>query len=438
MTQRKRLPSSSRLIQLIVAGLFSLSLSSCGGGDSESIFLFVINGYPAAESVDVYGPTGPIVQGLAFGERTPEPIEIDRSVGTNFTVFIKGSPTPVELDFNLFSFYPQETGTLFVKKRTNVDQAAVSIYRHIQTIDPYCALTLENGLSVSNEFLTVGSFSFAPEFNLGSAEGGGYFDESQEQVFTECGPLPLPTLAPIPRPSLKTAIDADPYFFLVQCQLPSGAARVCPVVGRLDDQSGEIVGFKPTSEYFQCVQQAISIKQPEGMEPSPFPPADAQAQCPENALTWDDVQVDAAAIEVCKGLTQYNTNMLEPSDGQQTFSISPRPPPLSNDFSGILLGSDDGEVCEIQFRLRTPGVTTIFGPEAGSSEPGSHGQGAYTESTIRIPVGAEHFWVLFGRPVNPLVWQWNSSENFVNLNNFPYSNDQNQNIDRESFDSEPR
>jgi len=412
---------------------------SCGaGGDRETVYLFVINGYAGSESIDVYGPTGPIVQGLPFGDRTEEPVEINRASGTDFIIVIKGTPTPIELEFNLFAMYPQETATLFIKKRSSVESAAVSLYRHIQTIDPYCALTLENGLSLNNDFLTVGSFSFAPEFNLGTAEGGGYFDETQERVFTECGPLPLPTLPPIPRPTLKQAIDANPYFFLVDCQLPSGAARVCPVAARLEDDQGKVIGFKPTAEYFQCVQQAISIKQPEGAMPSPFPPADAQVQCPEGELTWDDVQVDAAAVEECKALTEYDTQLLEPGDGQQTYSLSPRPAPLSDDFSGLILGSDDQEVCDVQFRVRTPAVTTIFGPQADSSDPGKHGEGAYTESSIAIPVGAEHFWVLFGRPVNPLVWQWNSSENFVDLNEFPYLNDQSQNIDRESFDSEPQ
>lgn len=439
MTHLKRVPHAGRLIQLFVACLLALTVSSCGdSGDRETVFLFVINGYAGAESIDVYGPTGPIVQALAFGDRTPEPVEINRASGTDFIVVIKGTPTPIELEFNLFAMYPQETATLFVKKRSSVESAAVSLYRHIQTIDPYCALTFENGLSVGNDFLTVGSFSFAPEFNLGTAEAGGYFDEAQEQVFTECGPLPLPTLPPIPRPNLKAAVDANPYFFLVDCQIPSGATRVCPVAARLEDDTGEVIGFKPTSEYFQCVQQAITIKQPEGAMPSPFPPADSQVQCPDGALTWDDVQVDAAAVEACKGLTQYNTRMLNPADGQETYSISPRPPPLSDDFSGTILGSDDGLVCNVQFRVRTPAVTTIFGPEPGSSTPGEHGVGAYTESTISIPVGAEHFWVLFGRPVNPLVWQWNSSENFVDLNEFPYLNDQNQGIDRDAFDSEPQ
>jgi len=36
--------------------------------------------------------------------------------------------------------------------------------------------------------------------------------------------------------------------------------------------------------------------------------------------------------------------------------------------------------------------------------------------------------VLFGRPVNPLIWQWNSGEAFANLDAFPYFNDQDARI----------
>jgi len=36
--------------------------------------------------------------------------------------------------------------------------------------------------------------------------------------------------------------------------------------------------------------------------------------------------------------------------------------------------------------------------------------------------------VLFGRPVNPLIWQWDSGNSFVDLSPYPYYNDQNTRI----------
>lgn len=425
-----------RLSLCLLLTSLSFASTSCGGSERETVYLFVINGYAAAESIDVYGPRGPLVQELAFGERTPEPIKIDRSTGTNFTVVIKGAPSPVELQLDLFNFYPQETGTLFVKKRDGDDSAALSLYRHVQSIDPSCAITFENGLSTGNDFLTISSFSFAPEFNLETAENGGYFEETQESVLTECGPLPTPTPSPIPRPDLKQRIDEEPWFFLGDCQSTLQDNLVCPVWGQLSDENGSVVGAKPTISYFECVEQAITIKQPEGAMPSPFPAADSQVQCPDGALMWDDVQVDDQAVRECKALDRFTVSMLNPGSEKQTYSLTAAVDLLDQSDSPLLRADD--EACEIEFRIRTPRLDTIFGPQPGSSEPGSHGSGGLVVSNIRIPIGAEHFFVIFGRPINPLVWQWNSSENFVNLEEFPYLNDQNRNIDREAFDSEPQ
>lgn len=397
-----------RVVTLATAALALSSVTGCGSSEGgETVYLFVINGYTAAETLSVFGNAGPVVQGLKFGERSEEPIEVNRNFGTQFTVVIDGMPQAVELEHDLYSMYPQETGTLFIKKRSGTSDIATSLFRHVQTIDPSCQFTFENGLSLSNEYVTAGSFSYAPEFRIEDRPSSGYLDETQVPVITECGPLPTPTRSPIPRPELLSAIDNDPYFFYVGCVSDVQSNLLCPVWGESEVED-EVIAAPPTAEYFECIAGAVTVKQPEGAEPLPFPGADAQVQCPEGPLTWDDVQVDPLAVAECKALKKYNTTFAKPNEGSEVIT-----------YRNI--------GCEQTFRIRTPGLQVIFGPKDGDTL-GQHGDGDYVESTIEIPVGSEHFYVLFGRPVNPLIWQWNSGEAFVDLAPYPYYNDQNGNV----------
>ncbi len=418
----KTLSRAKRLAALVL-GLSLLPITSCGDstGPEESVYLFVINGYTAASTISIFGPRGPVVQGLKFGERTPEPIEVNRSLGTEFTLLLDGTPTPIDLDFQLFSLYPQETATMFLKRRSDAEDASVSLYRHVQTISRSCAFTFENGLSVDNQFTSDAfNFSWAPEFNYDPNVAGYFTDETSIPVITECGPLPTPTRSPIPR-DFSTTVIPDPWFFKTTCQDSLQPNLLCDVWGELDN--GAIIGLPPTQEYFECVAQAISIKQPEdAMNPSPFPPADAQVQCPPGALTWDDVQVDPNGVDECKAGKRYPAFLLEPTQtGQQTWTLIRGP----DDFS---CSGDDCE-CTETFRIRNDGLAVstgfdvIFGPQ-GDDAKGQHLDGDLVTSTVVVPGGSEHFYVMFGRPVNPIVWQWNSGENFVDLNQFPYSNDQ--------------
>ena len=412
-----------RVTTLASAAMLLATLTSCGDSSGgETVFLFIINGYTAAETLSVYGNAGPVVQGLAFGERSDAPIEVDRNFGSTLTILLDGVPSTIDVEYDLFAMYPQETGTLFIKKRTGEETISTSLFRHVQTIDPGCQFTFENGLSLSNEYTTAGGFSFLPEFRLESRAATGYLDETQQPVPTECGNLPVPTQAPIPRSGsgvpagevdiLAQLIDPDPYFFFVDCPSAAFANTICPVWGESQVED-EIIALPPTREYFECVAGAITVKQPEGAMPLPFPSGDAQVQCPEGDITWDDVTVDPLAVAECKALKKYNATMAKPDSGSQVITYSTR--------NGNTLG------CDMQFRIRTPGLQTIFGPKSGDTL-GKHGDGAYVESTVKIPPGSEHFFVLFGRPVNPLVWQWNSGENFVDLAPYPYFNDQNANI----------
>ncbi len=395
---------------LATAAIILTTLTSCGSGDGgETVFLYVINGYTAAETLSVYGNTGPVIQGLKFGDRSDAPIEVDRNYGSELTVIIDGVPAQLLLEFDLFSMYPQETGTIFIKKRTDVDAVAASLFRHVQTISADCQFTFENGLSLSNEYVTAGGYSYIPEFRQPDLDRAGYLDETKVPVQTECGPLPLDTPSTIARTNLRDLIATDPYFFYTDCESSLISNAICLVNGFTQNED-EIIGYPPTAEYFECVSAAVTIKQPEGADPLPFPAADAQVECPHpgTPLVYADVDVDSIAVAECAAQKVYSASFAKPDQGSQTIT-----------YLGI--------GCDQTFRITTPGLQTIFGPKSGQPL-GSHGNGAFVESTIKIPVGSEHFFVLFGRPVNPLIWQWDSGNSFVDLSPYPYYNDQNTRI----------
>ncbi len=409
-------------IALIAAMILAMCSTSCGDSSGgESVFLYVIHGYAGAETMSLIGPGGPIVSGLEFGDRADGefPIEVDRTLGGSFTLILDGTPQPLEFEKELFSLYPQETATLFISRRSGVASAEATLFRHVQSISRSCLLTFNNSLSLDNNYSTT-EFTIYPQFNLQNAATGRFFDESQEQVFTECGPVQTPNPAPIPRQfrgqPIQQAVDADPWFFPVQC--PDGLTEniLCyywsPQETNGDPaivyDGGVALAYPDTATYFQCLEGALTIKQPEDpANPLPFPPADAQVQCPDGQLTWDDINVDGAAVRECAEAQRVDLEGIEPGQQDTYYSIV---------FPGVT-----GDSCTIQLRLRTALLDVVFGPNAGE-ELGRHGpgRGSLIESTITIPLASEHYYVLFGRPVNALLWQWNSGETFADLSGFPY------------------
>jgi len=398
---KQELSSRARIVALLSLVAFSLPLTSCGDDSSaESVFLYVINGYAGSNGLTIIGPTGTMASNLAFGDRVG-PVEVNRALGTEFTVLLDGTPEAIDLSLELFAMYPQETGTLFLKRRADDSEVDVVVFRHIQTISDGCSIVFNNALSLSNTYAANNEFAFSPQFRIEDPLLHGYLDESQISVPTECGPLPAPPPAVIVRD--RTEILADPYFYFTAC----GGNSRCTHWGRLQP-SGNVVGPLNTPEYIQCVSGAITIKQPDVDPPLPFPPADAQAQCPPGQLGWDDVQFDLAAIQECQLPVARPADLFQPGESGARLELIYYLRP---------------EYCSTTFRIRSPGLETIFGPRSGS-DLGSHQNGDFIESTVRIPRGSQHFYVLFGRPVNPLIWQWDSGGAFVDLVGYEYYNDQ--------------
>src|SRR5690554_6166999 len=96
-----RMVAVKKIVQfmtLLCAGSI-LCLSGCGGaagGDAtgETVFVYVLNGYPGSSKLTLYGPTGKLASGLPFGQRTEEAVVLDRNTNSNqFVLMIDGAPT---------------------------------------------------------------------------------------------------------------------------------------------------------------------------------------------------------------------------------------------------------------------------------------------------------------------------------------------------------
>lgn len=430
------------LAALLVATAFATTGCNDEGG-YETVFLYFINGYPGTASVDVIGPTGIVVSGAEFGDRRGEvgltgqedgvcpedsgcvPIEFDRTLGSEFTFILEGMPEQSLNVESLFSMYPHETATLVLTRRSDTSSIDTTLLRHTQTISTDCTLTMVNGLSLDNTYLADGyGYGIVPEFRIEPIDNAEFIDETQMPFRTECGPLPTDDQRHknLARENLRARVQENPWFFPAECAdsdlsnvfcyawgvpLVDGRSRIYP--------GAEVISTRNSREYFDCIENAISIKQPEDPDnPLPFPPSDAQVQCPEGPLTWDDVTVNDQARKACLEDRVVNVELLPPGSPGQYKTYGPHP-----------------DMCDVDFRVRNEGQDLVFGPK-GNDDLGQHQDGSLVRSQIATPDGSQHFWILLGRPVNPIIWQWNSGDSFVDFNDpetgFPYFNDGNDRV----------
>lgn len=418
----------------------STALAGCGGeGGNESVFLYIINGYPGTSSMSILGPSGTIASDVRFGDRMgsdgpcgPDdnkclPIQVDRQLGSDWTYRLEGMVEPAEVEKDLFAMYPQETGTMVMTRRSDESEVETTLFRHVQTISSGCTISVTNGLSVTNDFLPEdwNNFSITPEFKREPVEFAGYLDETEQQFTSECGPLPLGTddHNQLARANLLEEVRASPWFFPVECTDTDLETVFCygwtrPGVDGWGEMfpDGQVLSPRNTPEYYKCIESAISIRQPEDEmgEPQPFPDENAQAQCPPpDEFGWDDVQVDFQQVATCGEMVTRQVELIEPGaeDQQRIYGVD----------------------CDLELRIRNPGQQIVFGPE-GSDERGKHQDGDLVTSNIEISGGSQHFYVLLGRPVNPILWQWDSGGTFVDLKDFDYPNDQLDRVGDYDFD----
>lgn len=296
---------ANKLVSLGVVALSMVGMTSCGGEGGEGnevVHLYVFNGYAGSKSMSLYGPSGKVVTGLGYGQRTAEPVAVDRNLGTNFKLVVDGAPQSIDTTFALFSLYPHETGTLLFKKRTGQATASATIYRHVQSRAQTCRLVFDNSLSLENEGL--GQFGFLPLFELGNAANGGYLRNNEVE----------------PRPALMDFIDQNPYFALVP-HFEDEASLMLVHVGpgtRINFETGTFRAPKPTEEYVKCL----------GEDPA------------DNA-------------ETCQEYGEYTAHIYMPSNDGLQYVI---------DYVPGYLGTPNS--CNTQFRIVSD-FSNIFDPDSG-------------------------------------------------------------------------
>jgi hypothetical protein len=425
----------SRIFIFAMAACIGLILASCGGseGGEETVYLYITNGYPGASAMTVYGPTGTLVSGLKFSESTTEPIEVDRNVNsTDFTLVIDGAPTAIGFTKPLFAMYPQETGTLVISRRSDEGAAEATLYRHIRTPDPDCVMIFGNSLSLNNSLLAeeLNSYSYQTEWQRPAEP---MYDRTRERyATTRCGYTPV--LENYKRLDLHDKIANDLWFYPVSAS-DGGYTLVWAV--RLPDPSnenqprsegllanGQIKAHPTTKDFMKCLSSAVSVEQEQS---APGGGSDAQ-ECPDAnggdsgsetgpdgalVLGKDQVVWNSEAVLTCFELFSYSGFPVDPgqTDTFQAFSMGPR--------QNVDPDNSDEYMCGSRVRIRTPVQDLIFQNIDDSVHGWSNDEGLI-EVDATFPMSEQHFFVVYGRPVNAFVNQWNGEATSKSLEEFPY------------------
>ncbi|MFW5968868.1 MAG: hypothetical protein ACOCV2_15185 [Persicimonas sp.] len=415
-------------------GAFCLAGPStgCGGGEeTETVFLHVFNGYPGSESLTLYGPQGAVAEKLEFAEGTDEAVEVNRNVNSDdFELVIDGAPTPIEIPQTSFSLYPDETATLMVSRRSGESTADANMYRHTRSSGPECLLTMGNSLSLDNSMMAEQlSFSYQTEWQRDPAP---YYDPDAEQLAeTRCGPVEVPDR--YDRTSLHDQIENDPWFFPVessteedQYQFAWAVRREHPETGEPRstgvDANGQIRAKQTTIDYVDCLSDAVQMEEEddEGTNNG----SSGETQCPDltetatgpggsevDVLADDEVVWDHEAAGDCGEDVTYGGFPVEAGQpgGSVTFSID----------SSMNLGDDSSETCEVPVRFRTPSTDLIF-RDTGEDDS----EGEFVQTVVGFDDFSQHrFLVVYGRPIDPFITQWDSEETAVDLEDHPYPGD---------------
>lgn len=412
---------------LCIVGLcLGLVLTGCGEGeDQETVFLYITNGYAGTSSLTLYGPTGKLVSGLPFGSRTEEPIEVERNVNSDdFVLVLDGAPVPMEFTRPMFSLFPQETGTMLISRRSGEEFADVMLYRHIRTPSPTCTITFDNALSLDNQLMAdeFVSYSYQTEWNVDPTP---YYNQAHEQIaWTRCGPTAIPD--EFDRSDLHAEIQADPWLFPISAEeggytLAWGFRRVDPRTGYVRSQGltaeGQVVAYRYTADFVRCLSAAVTVVEDTLSNECPAPNG-AQATTPagESVTLLGPGQVvwDEQAAAACRTLSAYEGFPIEPGapDEITLFTTYPQ--------TGVDPNNPDQARCGFPIRVRTPIQDLIFQNHDGSRDDYIENTGGWIEVDSFFPAGEQRFFVIFGRPINAFIDQWNGGQTSVGLDDYPY------------------
>lgn len=360
---------------MLLAG--ALALASCGDEvGNETVYLHVFNAYAGAESISLYGPSGAVATNLPFGERTDQPVAVDRNMGTDFTLVVDGAPEPADLSMPLYSMYPHETGTILFKRRESAEEVATpELYRHVQSIaENSCRIVFDNALSAQNGNLA--NYNYAPIWNINPScapyiESLGTYSESDPDFG---------------RPNLISQVEQNAWFVPVDTNVgeiidikepascpafdgPQSIARETSVKliwaphAGINFDTGRIFTQLTTRDYMECI----------GWDPLASPADNAANIEPEDVFRCREGDVYEVAISELDG--QVNVFQVPPGIGNgYDANTCGFPVRIASDFANIFVGDrDNGEIVSDEIRFT----------------PAQH-----------------YFWVLYGRPINPRFIKW--------------------------------
>ena len=243
--------------------------------------------------------------------------------------------------------------------------------------------------------------------------GAATIRQAERQIPTECGVLDLDTLSTAQRNLLglgirQTQIENianDPWFFPVRDA--GGGEGLTFRWGRWETVAGDTInGILTSEEYRQCISQAISFEPPEGMTISgDVCEEDAQGMLspPDNSFIRIDPNVALDCIEP----NSYTGLSLQPNDQQGQIIY----------YDGL----PNAEGCTVDMRFVTRTVNSVFKP------PQRQGQLISTTiggSEVNFPTYTWLYVILYGRPINPLLFQRSSADFSEDFTQIGYPNGQ--------------
>ncbi|WP_133621846.1 hypothetical protein [Bradymonas sediminis] len=412
---------------LLCAGSI-LCLSGCGGGadaTGETVFVYVLNGYPGSSKLTLYGPTGKLASGLPFGQRTEEAVVLDRNTNSNqFVLMIDGAPTTIEFSKELFTLYPQETATMVISRRSGEAAGNASLFRNTRTFSPTCVASFANSLSLNNAYMPTEllSYSYQTEWEVPRQT---YYEASKEQTAeTRCGETPIRQDDRDQRDVLIARVNDDPWFFPVtddeNYRLVWGQRIVDPRTNQNLSagliRGGIVRAYRDSEEFRDCMSAAVSVAEEEEQTDPNAPPAE---ECPaptgpgglldESQVVWDEI-----AVLDCHDTLDYSG-----------FPVTPGAEDSYTAFTQPIRTVGGEQMCGYTVRIRTPEQDLIFQNHDNTVPNYIDNIGGFVQVDATYPIGEHHYFVLFGRPVNPFVTQWNTAAEaiFSDGGDFPYPDD---------------
>lgn len=399
---------------VILAALCALSLAGCGESDSNDVFyVYVVHGYAGGGELSIYGSSGPLATGLEFGDIAgdPElagaPLAVDRTrFNGDLQILLSGASEVASISLDSFAFYPGETVTLFLTRRSGASTYDLRVLRHTLAANTApqsaignqaaanCVLQVSNGFSLSNTY-TPNSYDTQLQINFATPPTDPstllpvYETPNPNSFLSTCGEVQIselngsPAQEPI-RTALQTRANAmmmlanAGWYYPVRGQSGFLEYRV----GQWSDPQGTgatIIGLRSTREFQECLASAVQV------------PVNAESMglvqdC--DRTKFAEIQVDTVRLNECNRAINYSGVPISPSDSQGT----------------IFYYGTTGQ-CTRNIRLRTRNVDTVFNPGTGQAADD-------TLATFNIvyPANSWQHVTFFGTPIRPLIYSFNSSE----------------------------